>query len=112
MANRPGVKHSRRNLLSDCDPTGGSGYREVGADAKGRTVQARRAVHHSVLQSVTGTALDIPRCGGKVDAFSTPLGFTIAGRQMRHSLASVPLQGGALLTYVSRQLGHRDASIT
>jgi integrase len=30
---------------------------------------------------------------------------------MRHSFASLLLQNGAPITYVSQQLGHRDASI-
>ena len=32
--------------------------------------------------------------------------------QMRHSFASLLLQAGAPITYVSRQLGHRDSAIT
>lgn len=32
--------------------------------------------------------------------------------QMRHTFASLLLQEGAPITYVSRQLGHKDASIT
>ncbi len=32
--------------------------------------------------------------------------------QMRHTFASLLLQDGAPITYLSRQLGHRDASIT
>jgi integrase len=32
--------------------------------------------------------------------------------QMRHTFASLLLQEGAPITYVSHQLGHRDASIT
>ena len=32
--------------------------------------------------------------------------------QMRHTFASLLLQAGAPITYVSRQLGHRDSSIT
>jgi hypothetical protein len=32
--------------------------------------------------------------------------------QMRHTFASLLLQNGAPITYVSRQLGHKDASIT
>ena len=31
---------------------------------------------------------------------------------MRHTFASLLLERGAPITYVSRQLGHRDASIT
>jgi integrase len=31
---------------------------------------------------------------------------------MRHTFASLLLQDGAPITYVSRQLGHKDASIT
>jgi len=31
---------------------------------------------------------------------------------MRHKFASLLLQDGAPITYVSRQLGHKDASIT
>ena len=31
---------------------------------------------------------------------------------MRHTFASLLLQDGAPITYVSKQLGHRDASIT
>ena len=32
--------------------------------------------------------------------------------QMRHTFASLLLQAGGPITYVSRQLGHRDSSIT
>ena len=31
---------------------------------------------------------------------------------MRHTFASLPLQAGVPITYVSRQLGHRDSAIT
>jgi site-specific recombinase XerD len=31
---------------------------------------------------------------------------------MRHTCASLLLQHGAAITYVARQLGHRDASTT
>jgi integrase len=32
--------------------------------------------------------------------------------QMRHTFASLLLQAGEQITYVSRQLGHKDSSIT
>jgi site-specific recombinase XerD len=64
-----------------------------------------------VFASVTGTALDEANVR---KAFNRIL--DAADRrgphQMRHTFASLLLQDGAPITYVSRQLGHKDASIT
>ena len=66
-----------------------------------------------VFASVTGTALDESNVR---KAFNRLLDAAELDRrgphQMRHTFASLLLQEGAPITYVSRQLGHRDASIT
>jgi len=66
-----------------------------------------------VFSSVTGTALDESNVR---KAFNRLLGAAELDRrgphQMRHTFASLLLQNGAPITYVSRQLGHKDPSIT
>src|SRR5206468_2906154 len=66
-----------------------------------------------VFASVTGTALDESNAR---KAFNRMLDAAELDRrgphQMRHTFASLLLQDGAPITYVSRQLGHKDASIT
>ena len=66
-----------------------------------------------MFASVTGTALDEANVR---KAFNRILDAAELDRrgphQMRHTFASLLLQDGAPITYVSRQLGHKDASIT
>ena len=66
-----------------------------------------------VFPSVTGSALDESNVR---KAFNRLLDAAELDRrgphQMRHTFASLLLQDGAPITYVSRQLGHKDASIT
>jgi len=66
-----------------------------------------------VFASVTGTPLDEANVR---KAFNRILDAAELDRrgphQMRHTFASLLLQDGAPITYVSRQLGHKDASIT
>ena len=66
-----------------------------------------------VFASVTGTALDEANVR---KAFNRILDTAELDRrgphQMRHTFASLLLKDGAPITYVSRQLGHKDASIT
>ena len=66
-----------------------------------------------VFASVTGTFLDEANVR---KAFNRILDAAELDRrgphQMRHTFASLLLQDGAPITYVSRQLGHKDASIT
>ncbi len=66
-----------------------------------------------VFASVTGTALDESNVR---KAFNRLLDAAELDRrgphQMRHTFASLLLQDGAPITYVSRQLGHKDPSIT
>ena len=66
-----------------------------------------------VFASVTGTALDDANVR---KAFNRILDAAEIDRrgphQMRHTFASQLLQDGAPITYVSRQLGHKDASTT
>ena len=66
-----------------------------------------------VFASVTGTALDEANVR---KAFNRILDAAELDRrgphQMRHTFASLLLQDGTPITYVSRQLGHKDASIT
>ena len=62
---------------------------------------------------MTGTALDEANvrkaCNQILNAADLP---RRGSHQMRHTFASVLAQDGAPITYVSRQLGHKDASIT
>jgi len=66
-----------------------------------------------VFASVTGTGLDDSNVR---KAFNRILDAAELDRrgphQMRHTFASLLLQDGAPITYVSRQLGHKDPSIT
>ena len=66
-----------------------------------------------VFPSVTGTALDESNVR---KAFNRILDAAEIDRrgphQMRHTFASLLLQDGTPITYVSQQLGHKDASIT
>lgn len=66
-----------------------------------------------VFASVTGTALDESNVRKAFNRLLDAAGLDRRGpHQMRHTFASLLLQEGAPITYVSRQLGHRDASIT
>src|SRR6185503_3745836 len=66
-----------------------------------------------VFASVTGTALDQSNVRKALNRIRDAAGLHRRGpHQMRHTFASLLLQDGAPITYVSRQLGHRDASIT
>ena len=66
-----------------------------------------------VFASVTGTALDESNVRKALNRVLDAAGLHRRGpHQMRHSFASLLLQDGAPITYVSRQLGHKDASIT
>ena len=62
---------------------------------------------------MTGTALDESNVRKALNRVLDAAGLHRRGpHQMRHSFASLLLQDGAPITYVSRQLGHKDASIT
>jgi integrase len=66
-----------------------------------------------VFPSVTGTALDESNVRKMFNHILDAAGLHHRGpHQMRHTFASLLLQDGAPITYVSRQLGHKDASIT
>jgi len=66
-----------------------------------------------VFSSVTGTALDESNVRKAFNRILDGAGVHRRGpHQMRHTFASLLLQEGAPITYVSQQLGHRDASIT
>jgi integrase-like protein len=66
-----------------------------------------------VFASVTGTALDEANVRKSFNRILDAAGLDRRGpHQMRHTFASLLLQDGAPITYVSRQLGHKDASIT
>ena len=66
-----------------------------------------------VFSSVTGTALDESNVRKAFNRLLKSAGLHCRGpHQMRHTFARLLLQEGAPITYVSRQLGHRDASIT
>jgi integrase len=66
-----------------------------------------------VFSSVTGSALDESNVRKAFNRLLKAAGMHCRGpHQMRHTFASLLLQEGAPITYVSRQLGHRDASIT
>lgn len=62
---------------------------------------------------MTGTALDESNVRKALNRVLDAAGLHRRGpHQMRHSFASLLLQDGAPIIYVSRQLGHKDASIT
>jgi integrase len=66
-----------------------------------------------VFPSVTGTALDESNVRKVFNRMLDAAGLHRRGpHQMRHTFASLLLQEGAPITYVSRQLGHKDSSIT
>jgi integrase len=66
-----------------------------------------------VFASVTGTALDEANVRKAFNRVLDAAGLHRRGpHQLRHTCASLLLQDGAPITYVSRQLGHKDASIT
>ena len=66
-----------------------------------------------VFPSVTGTALDESNVRRAFNRILDAAGLHRRGpHQMRHTFASLLLQDGAAITYVSRQLGHKDGSIT
>jgi hypothetical protein len=66
-----------------------------------------------VFPSVTGTALDESNVRKAFNRLLDAADLHRRGpHQMRHSFASLLLQDGAPITYVSRQLGHKDPSIT
>jgi hypothetical protein len=66
-----------------------------------------------VFPSVTGTGLDESNVRKAFNRILDAAGLHRRGpHQLRHSFASLLLQEGAPITYVSQQLGHRDASIT
>ena len=66
-----------------------------------------------VFPSVTGSALDESNVRKALNRLLDAAGLDRRGpHQMPHTFASLLLQEGAPITYVSRQLGHRDASIT
>jgi len=67
----------------------------------------------SVLASVTGTPLDEANVRKAFNRILDAAELHRRGpQQMRHTFASLLLQDGAPITYVSRQLGHKDASMT
>ena len=66
-----------------------------------------------VFPSAAGTALDESNVRKAFNQILDAAGLHRRGpHQMRHTFASLLLQAGEPITYVSRQLGHRDASIT
>ena len=66
-----------------------------------------------VFASVTGTALDESNVRKALNRLLDAAGLHRRGpHQLRHTFASVLLQRGAPITYVSQQLGHKDAAIT
>jgi len=66
-----------------------------------------------VFSSVTGTALDESNVRKAFNRLLDAAGLRRRGpHQMRHTFASLLLAAGEPITYVSRQLGHHDASMT
>jgi hypothetical protein len=76
-------------------------------------VSARRRFLAWVFAPVTGTALDESNVWKAFNRLLEAADLDCRGpHQMRHTFASLLLQHGVPITYVSHQLGHRDASIT
>jgi integrase len=66
-----------------------------------------------VFSSNAGTALDESNVRKAFNRILDAAGLHRRGpHQMRHTFASLLLQDSAPITYVSQQLGHRDASMT
>jgi integrase-like protein len=66
-----------------------------------------------VFASVSGTALDESNVRKAFNRILDAADLHRRGpHQMRHTFASLLLQDGAPITYVSQQLGHKDPSIT
>ena len=66
-----------------------------------------------IFSSSAGTRLDEANVRKAFNHVLDRAGFHRRGpHQMRHTFASLLLQAGAPITYVSRQLGHRDSAIT
>jgi Phage integrase family len=66
-----------------------------------------------VFPSVTGTPLDASNVRKALNQIFDKAKLHRRGpHQMRHTFASLLLQGGVPITYVSRQLGHKDSAIT
>ena len=66
-----------------------------------------------IFPSSTGTWLDESKMRKAFNQLLDRAGLHRRGpHQMRHTFASLLLQAGAPITYVSRQLGHRDSAIT
>jgi integrase len=62
---------------------------------------------------VTGTPLDASNVRKALNQILDKAELHRRGpHQMRHTFASLLLQAGAPITYVSRQLGHKDSAIT
>jgi len=66
-----------------------------------------------VFASLTGTALDESNVRKAFNRLLDAAELLRRGpQQMQHTFASPLLQNGAPITYVSRQFGHKDPSIT
>ena len=66
-----------------------------------------------IFPSSTGTWLDESKMRKAFNQILDRAGLHRRGpHQMRHTFASLLLQAGAPITYVSRQIGHRDSAIT
>ena len=77
------------------------------------TAPSRSDVARMDIVSAAGTPLDESNVRKALNRMLDAAGLHCRGpHQMRHTFASLLLQDGAPITYVSRQLGHRDASIT
>jgi hypothetical protein len=78
-----------------------------------RAFRSRRVNFEPNGFSVTGSALDESNVRKMFNRILEAAELDCRGpHQMRHTFASELLQDGAPITYVSRQLGHKDASIT
>ena len=66
-----------------------------------------------IFPSSTGTTLDESKVRKAFHQVLDKAGLHGRGpHQMRHTFASLLIQAGVPITYVSRQLGHRDSAIT
>jgi integrase len=85
-----------------------------GADVSARRgLKAGHPLPEWVFSSNAGTALDESNVRKAFNRILDAAGLHRRGpHQMRHTFASLLLQDSAPITYVSQQLGHRDASMT
>jgi integrase len=85
----------------------------VASTAACGVIESGRPLPDLLFASVSGTALDESNVRKALNRILDAAELHRRGpHQMRHTFGSLLLQDGVPITYVSRQLGHKDPSIT